>query len=92
MVCSKLFNTFLQKYGTNTQAKNVHMLKGSADFVLPTFVVEQRVDLVVMGTVARRGAPGWMIGNTAEQMLDRIDCSLLAMKPDGFVCPIKQST
>ena len=86
---TKLLDAFLQKHGTNVQAKNVHMLKGSTDYVLPTFIYEQRVDLVVMGTVARRGAAGWVIGNTAEQMLDRIECSLLALKTDSFECPIQ---
>ncbi len=87
---TKLFNAFLQKHGTSAQAKNVHMLKGHTDNILPAFIVEQGVDLVVMGTVARRGAAGWVIGNTAEQMLDRIECSLLALKTDSFECPIKQ--
>ncbi len=86
---TKLLDTFLQKHGTSAQAKNVHMLKGSTDHILPTFIHEQQVDLVVMGTVARRGAAGWVIGNTAEQMLDRIECSLLALKTDNFECPIK---
>lgn len=86
---TKLLDAFLQKHGTNVQAKNVHMLKGSTDYILPTFIYEQRVDLVVMGTVARRGAAGWVIGNTAEQMLDRIECSLLALKTDSFECPIQ---
>lgn len=86
---TKLFDTFLQKHGTNVRTKNVHMLKGNANHVLPAFVDEQRVDLVVMGTVARRGAAGWVMGNSAEQILDRVECSVLALKPDGFECPIQ---
>ena len=41
-------------------------------------------DLVVMGTVARGGIPGFVIGNTAERLLDRLDTSLLVAKPEGF--------
>ncbi|MEZ6080545.1 MAG: universal stress protein [Pirellulaceae bacterium] len=50
---TKLLDTFLQKHGTSVQAKNVHMLKGSTDYILPTFINEHNVDLVVMGTVAQ---------------------------------------
>ena len=41
-------------------------------------------DLVVIGTVARHGIPGFVIGNTAERLLDRLDTSLLVVKPEGF--------
>jgi nucleotide-binding universal stress UspA family protein len=42
-----------------------------------------------MGTVARTGISGFIIGNTAENILQKIDCSLLALKPQGFVSPVK---
>lgn len=42
-----------------------------------------------MGTVARTGIPGFIIGNTAENTLREIRCSLLALKPNGFVSPVK---
>ena len=28
------------------------------------------------------------MGNTAEQVIDRIECSVLAVKPDDFVSPV----
>ena len=39
-------------------------------------------DLVVMGTVARHGLPGLVVGNTAERLLDRLEPSLLVVKPE----------
>jgi universal stress protein E len=42
-----------------------------------------------MGTIGRGGMQGIMIGNTAERLLPEIQCSLLAVKPPDFVCPIK---
>lgn len=45
-------------------------------------------DLVVMGTVARGGIAGLLVGNTAERLLGRLDCSILAVKPVDFVCPV----
>lgn len=44
--------------------------------------------LVVMGTISRGGIPGLLMGNTAERLIDRIDCALLTVKPEDFVCPI----
>ena len=46
-------------------------------------------DLVVMGTISRGGIPGVLVGNTAERLLARLDCSLLTVKPEDFVCPVE---
>ncbi len=47
------------------------------------------VDLLVLGTVARSGLGGFFIGNTAEKILNRIQCSVLALKPSEFKSSIK---
>jgi len=44
--------------------------------------------LVVMGTVSRGGIPGLLMGNTAGRLVDQIDCALLTVKPEDFVCPV----
>ena len=67
--------------------RSVHLLKGEPADVIAEFAKAHRVDLIVMGTVARTGIPGLLIGNTAETILQRVDCSVLAVKPDGFVSP-----
>lgn len=45
-------------------------------------------DILVMGTIGRSGAPGLLIGNTAEEILDRVQCSVFAVKPPGFLSPV----
>lgn len=62
--------------------------KGNPDGVIPDFVTQSDIDLVVMGTVGRTGIPGFFIGNTAEEILAHIDCSVLAIKPPGFESPV----
>ncbi len=52
------------------------------------FVRDNSVDLVVMGTVARSGLTGLLMGNTSEEVLDQINCSVLAVKPYSFKTPI----
>ena len=66
----------------------MHLLKGNAKDEIPRLAGELQVDLIVMGTLARAGIPGFIMGNTAETILNRIDCSVLAVKPEGFVTPV----
>ena len=43
----------------------------------------------VMGTLSRSGVDGLLIGNTAERILRRLECSVLAVKPEGFRTPLR---
>lgn len=45
-------------------------------------------DLLVMGTLSRGGRQGVELGETAERLLGRLDCSLLTFKPNGFTSPV----
>ena len=65
-----------------------HLVKGWARKEIPALAKRIDADLVVMGTVARTGVPGVIMGNTAETILNQIDCSVLAIKPPGFVTPV----
>jgi len=65
-----------------------HLVKGWARKEIPALAKQLGADLVVMGTVARTGVAGFLIGNTAESILEQIDCSVLAIKPPGFVTPV----
>lgn len=67
----------------------IHHKRGRPKHVLPEFIERNKIDILVMGTVARTGIPGFIFGNTAESILSNINCSLLAFKPDGFVSPVK---
>ncbi|MEE4313380.1 MAG: universal stress protein, partial [Desulfofustis sp.] len=66
----------------------LHVLKGTAHHTIPKLAQELDADLVVMGTLARTGIAGLLIGNTAETILEQLRCSVLAVKPDGFVSPV----
>lgn len=77
-----LMEKFLKQNDGNN--KNVHFLNGDVVEVVPEFVKEKNVDLVVMGTVARSGLLGLLMGNTAHSLLDHLDCSVMALKPPEF--------
>ena len=44
-------------------------------------------DAVVLGTVSRSGIPGILVGNTAEELLTSLNCSLIVEKPADFIAP-----
>ena len=86
-----LMSTLTEILGQDTMEylkPQLHIIKGEADRVIQDLVQEQEADLVVMGTVARTGIPGLIMGNTAESILNNIECSVLAVKPPGFVTPV----
>ncbi len=67
---------------------NCIVKEGLAEDMIPILAKEIDAELVVLGTVGRTGLSAALIGNTAEHMLDAIDCDVLALKPDGFVSPL----
>lgn len=62
--------------------------KGITFIVIPEILNANNIDLLIIGTVARTGIPGFIIGNTAENIFKNISCSVLAIKPEGYVSPI----
>jgi universal stress protein E len=68
---------------------SVHRLRGDPEREIPRLAEALEIDVLVMGTVARTGIPGFGMGNTAETALAEIKCSLLALKPNGFVSSVK---
>jgi nucleotide-binding universal stress UspA family protein len=84
-------NNLLQKYKLQDLKYRVHLIKGEAGRVIPELAGKKRADLIVMGTLSRSGVAGFLIGNTAEKIIHEVDCSVLTVKPDGFVTPVKSS-
>ncbi len=80
---------FLIKESKISGKVNIGHFKGLPDQVIPNYVSEKNIDLLIMGTVSRTGIQGFLIGNTAENVVQKINCSLLALKPNGFVSPVK---
>ena len=56
---------------------------------IPALAKQIDADLVVMGTVVRTGVAGFIMGNTAETILNQSNCSVLAIKPPGFQTPVE---
>ncbi len=70
-----LVDSLLKKHSVSPRL--VHLPKGEAIPAITELVKNLGVDLLVMGTVCRTGIPGFIIGNTAEQILKAVECSTL---------------
>jgi nucleotide-binding universal stress UspA family protein len=68
---------------------HIHLLKGEPGKLIPEFARDKDIDVIVMGTVCRTGVAGFFMGNTAEKILNQVACSVLTVKPDGFVTPVE---
>lgn len=69
--------------------RHTHLRQGFAGEEVTRLIAEFESDLIVLGTVARTGLSGLIMGNTAEEILDQANCSVLAVKPPGFVSQVK---
>jgi universal stress protein E len=61
-----------------------HVLQGGTRQQLLELTEKLRADAVVMGAVSRSGLKGLFLGNTAEDVLDRLHCDLVIVKPAAF--------
>ncbi|NNM06513.1 MAG: universal stress protein [Gemmatimonadetes bacterium] len=86
---AKAMREMLKPFDDLIPVVNRHLLEGDPEHVVPEFVREHDVDVVVMGSVGRTGVPGFLIGNTAETILRQVESSVLAVKPGGFVSPVE---
>lgn len=67
----------------------VHFEKGDAETVVPAVLDRVLPGVIVMGTLARAGLRGVLMGNTAEYVLANTTSSVLTVKPPGFTSPVE---
>jgi len=65
-------------------AKRRHLLAQDGCTAIETVARQIGSAVVVMGAISRHGMSRMVIGNTAERLLDRLDCDALIVKPAGF--------
>lgn len=63
-------------------AEFVHVHEGMPEDVIPQVAKKLDAEMVIIGTIGRTGLSAAIIGNTAEHVIDRLDCDVLALKPD----------
>lgn len=75
-----------QKHGIDEAQTIVE--QGLPEDVIPQAAEELNAAMVILGTTGRTGLSAVFIGNTAEQVIDKIDCDVLALKPRGYISPL----
>ncbi|TKB45833.1 universal stress protein UspE [Thalassotalea mangrovi] len=73
------------------QSQFLHVEEGLPEDVIEKVATDIDAELVILGTIGRIGLSALFIGNTAEHVIDRLNCDLLALKPDGYVSPVEDS-
>lgn len=68
--------------------QNCVIEEGLPEDVIPDVAARLNSELVVIGTVGRTGLSAALVGNTAEHVIDSLDCDVLALKPDGYISPL----
>ncbi len=79
----------LRHYSIDALDHEIHLLEDDPKSIIPELARKKRINLIIMGTVCRTGIAGFLIGNTAENVLQQVNCSVLTVKPEGFVSPVK---
>ncbi|WP_320007722.1 universal stress protein [Maridesulfovibrio sp.] len=82
------FNDIIESVSFDKEPRRI-IMHGDPGTIIPEYALEQKMDIVVMGSIARSGIAGLLIGNTAEKIAGSLTESLLAIKPAGFVSPVK---
>ncbi|NQZ89793.1 MAG: universal stress protein UspE [Colwellia sp.] len=67
---------------------NTHVKEGLPEDVIESVSNEIDAELVILGTIGRTGISAALIGNTAEHVIDRLNCDVLAIKPEGYISPL----
>ncbi|MDT3710283.1 MAG: universal stress protein [Pseudomonadaceae bacterium] len=63
----------------------LHIEEGPADALIPRICHQLQAAVTVIGTVARTGFSGALMGNTAEVVLDTLESDVLVLKPDEII-------
>lgn len=85
---SRVIDKLAAAAGVSRSRRHIHM--GDVAGELRAAVRDARASLVVMGAVSRSGLARLFIGNTAERVLDKLDCDILVIKPHGFKAKIER--
>lgn len=63
----------------------LHIEEGPADALIPRVCHQLQAVVTVIGTVARTGFSGALMGNTAEVVLDTLESDVLVLKPADII-------
>ncbi|WP_286261814.1 universal stress protein UspE [Thalassotalea atypica] len=69
--------------------ENTYVNEGLPEDIIESLSTQLDAELVILGTIGRTGISAALIGNTAEHVIDRLNCDVLALKPQGYKSPLQ---
>lgn len=84
----KVYDRLFEKHDTSAFKNGIRMENGQPSFVIPEVCSHENIDVVVMCTATMNHPLRRFFGSTVEAVLEKLPCSLLAVKPIGFVSPL----
>lgn len=85
----KWLRGFTEPYTRRGAKLRVHLEKGKHNEAILAEAKKRRPDLIVMGDTGPVGIAGFLFGTAAERVFSRVNCSVLAIKPKGFVSTVE---
>ncbi len=85
---ARVIDKLAETAGVKRSCRHIHM--GDVAGELQAAVRDAGAGLVVMGALSRSGLARLFIGNTAERVLDRLDCDVLVVKPRAFKSKVER--
>ena len=79
----------IEKYDLSNINHSINILEGDPGYMISSFAEDNGIDLIVMGTIGRSGLLGLLIGSTAENVIESVNCSVLTLKPENYKSPIR---
>ena len=70
----------VDSFGGAVRGCRIELRRGAAERVIPKFVVDEGIDIVVTGTRGERGIWPLVFGSTAERLLQETTCSVVAVR------------
>jgi universal stress protein E len=83
---ARVFDALAGKARIPPARRHLHM--GDVSGEIEQVVKRTKADIVVMGAVSRSRLRRIFIGSTAEAVIDRLNCDLLVVKPQGFATTV----
>ncbi|MGQ8363700.1 universal stress protein UspE [Glaciecola sp. 1036] len=65
----------------NIPESNLHIAEGLPEDIIPEWCSELDAEMLVLGSVGRSGLSAALLGNTAEHIIDQLNCDTLVVKP-----------
>ncbi len=81
---ASMLNMLLDPFRDEGHSFHTHLLSGDPGDTIVAQCQALEIELLLMGTIRGPNLFGFVMGSTAEKVLNQVNCSVLTLKPDDF--------